>query len=45
MGLIPPYEMAWVVNAVELSLSRLGVRKFDGTASKVFTESFFGVEN
>ena len=42
MGLIPVYEMAWVVNAVELALSRLGRRKYDGTANKVFSEAFFG---
>jgi len=45
MGLIPPYEMAWVVNAVELALSRLGRRSYDGTANKIFNETFFGVEN
>jgi len=45
MGLIPAYEMAWVVNAVELSLSRLGRRTYDGTANKVFNEIFFGVES
>jgi len=45
MGLIPVYEMAWVVNSVELALSRLGRRKYDGTANKVFNEVFFGVEN
>ena len=45
MGLIPPYEMAWVVNSVELALSRLGHRQYDGTANKVFNETFFGVEN
>jgi len=45
MGLIPPYEMAWVVNSVELALSRLGRRNYDGTANRVFNETFFGVEN
>ncbi|MBC8237623.1 MAG: alanine--glyoxylate aminotransferase family protein [Helicobacteraceae bacterium] len=42
MGLIPNHEMAWVVNAVELALSRLGRREYDGTANKVFNEAFFG---
>ena len=42
MGFIPNYEMAWVLNAIELSLSRLGRRKYDGTANKIFSEAFFG---
>jgi len=42
MGLIPNHEIAWVVNAIELSLSRLGRREYDGTANKVFNEAFFG---
>jgi len=41
MGLIPTYEMAWVVNAVELSLAKLGRRTYDATASKVFNETIF----
>jgi len=43
MGLIAIYEMAWVVNAVELSLAKLGRRKYDGTASRVFNETIFGL--
>ena len=41
MGLIPTYEMVWVVNAVELALAKLGRRDFDGTASRVFNEEYF----
>jgi len=41
MGLIPIHEMAWVLNAVELALSRLGRRVYDGTANKIFSEAFF----
>jgi aspartate aminotransferase-like enzyme len=41
MGLIPVYESAWVVNAIELALADLGRRAFDGTASKVFNENYF----
>ena len=41
MGLIEPYEMVWVVNAVELALAKLGRRAFDGTASRVFTQEYF----
>ncbi len=43
MGLIKPYEMAWVVNAVEVALDQLGRRTYDGTAGKVFNEIFFGL--
>ena len=41
MGLIPNYEMAWVVNSVELALSELGRRAYSGTANKVFNEILF----
>lgn len=41
MGLIAPYEMVWVVNAVELALAKLGRRDFDGTASRIFNEEYF----
>ena len=42
MGLIPVYEMAWVVNSIELALSKLGRRAYDGTANRVFNEILFG---
>ncbi len=42
MGLIPDYEIAWVVNAVEIVLSKLGRRAYDGTANRVFNETLFG---
>jgi len=45
MGLIPVYEMVWVVNSVELVLNKLARRKYDGTASRVFNEIFFKVGN
>lgn len=41
MGLIAPYEMVAAVNAVELSLAKLGRRTYDGTASRVFNETYF----
>ena len=41
MGLIPDYEAAWVVNAVELTLDILGRRKYDGVANKTFNEILF----
>ena len=44
MGLIENYEMAWVVNAVELALAKLGRRPYDGTANKIFNEITFAME-
>ena len=41
MGLIEPYEMVWVVNAIELALAKLGRREYDGTASRVFNKEYF----
>lgn len=43
MGLISVYEAAWVVNSVELALDKMGRRKYDGTANKVFNEIYFGL--
>ncbi|RAX54442.1 aminotransferase [Helicobacter sp. 16-1353] len=40
MGIIPIYEASWVVNGIELALDELGLRKFDGTANKVFLENY-----
>jgi aspartate aminotransferase-like enzyme len=41
MGLIPVYEAAWVVNAVELALDKLGVRSYDATATTIFNQTFY----
>lgn len=41
MGLIPVYEAAWVVNAVELALDTLGVRTYDATATTTFNKIFY----
>ncbi|MEA1918421.1 MAG: alanine--glyoxylate aminotransferase family protein [Campylobacterota bacterium] len=43
MGLIPTYESAWVVNAVELALDKLGRRNYDATANKIFNQVFFNL--
>ncbi|MBD3824398.1 MAG: alanine--glyoxylate aminotransferase family protein [Epsilonproteobacteria bacterium] len=40
MGLIAPYEMAWVLNSVEMALDKLGRRRYDGTANKIFNEIY-----
>ena len=44
MGLIEDYEMAWVVNSVELALDKLGRRSYDGMANKIFNEITFGMK-
>jgi len=44
MGLISNYEMAWVVNSVEMCLDKLGRRTYDGTANKIFNEIIFKKE-
>ena len=41
MGLIPLYESAWVVNAIELALADIGRRAFDGSANQTFNEVYF----
>lgn len=41
MGLIEIYEMAWVVNALALTLDKLGIRAFDGSANKVFLSEYY----
>lgn len=43
MGFIKPYETAWALNALELTLDELGIRTFDGTASKIFSQVFYGL--
>jgi len=43
MGLIKPFEAAWVVNAVEVALDKLGRRAYDGTAGRIFNEVYFGL--
>ena len=40
MGMIPVYEMAWVVNAIELALDKLNRRPYDGSANKIFSKIF-----
>lgn len=40
MGYIPLHEISFVINAIELTLQTLELRKFDGMANKVFFECF-----
>lgn len=41
MGLIEVYEAAWVINALEIALDRLGLRKFDGAGNRAFMQEFY----
>ncbi len=41
MGFIEMYEIAWVVNSIELTLDLLGRRTYDGTANRVFNLEFY----
>ncbi|MEA3374097.1 MAG: alanine--glyoxylate aminotransferase family protein [Campylobacterota bacterium] len=41
MGLIDPNEITWVVNSIELCLHKMGRRTYDGTANKIYNETFF----
>ncbi len=41
MGLVEDFEASWAVNAIELAYDELGLRKYDGTANKVFAEKMF----
>lgn len=40
MGFIDLHESCWVPNAVELSMDKLGIRSFDGTANKIYLETY-----
>ena len=42
MGIIEVYEAAWVVNAIELALADMGIRRYDGTANMTFNKRYFG---
>jgi len=42
MGLINVYDAAWVVNAIELALDKIGRRTYDGTATKLFSQNYYG---
>lgn len=41
MGLIPLEQSAWVLNAIELGLVRLGLAHFEGKANAVFLKRYF----
>jgi len=39
MGLIEDYKMLWIVNSIEKTLDELNIRKYDGTATKIFSQN------
>jgi len=41
MGFVEDFETSWVLNAIELALDEMKIRKFDSTANKVFLESTY----
>lgn len=41
MGMIPINEALWVINAIELALDKLDIRKFDGKANEVFLKHYY----
>ena len=43
MGLVEPSDTAWSLNALELALDKLGVRKYDGSAVKTFSQIYYEV--
>ncbi|KIM11892.1 MAG: aminotransferase [Sulfuricurvum sp. PC08-66] len=44
MGLIGVNEAAWVVNAIELAMDKLGLRPFDGAASTAFSRTYYDLK-
>lgn len=41
MGYAPVYHGAWAVQAIETALAQMGVRKFDGSAARYFSEVYY----
>lgn len=41
MGFVLPSEIAWSLNAVEIAMDKIGARKYDGAANRVFTETYY----
>jgi aspartate aminotransferase-like enzyme len=39
MGLIEHFEMAWVLNSIEMILEKLNRRPYDATATKIYTKT------
>lgn len=45
MGMVPLSEISWVINAIELSLEKIGRRKFNGFANQIFLEQYYKIKN
>ncbi len=43
MGLIDVSDALWAVNAVEIAMERIGMRKFDGEANRIFVQKYYEV--
>lgn len=41
MGYVEVYHAAWAVEAIEIAMEKLNMRKFDASASKAFAKSFY----
>lgn len=41
MGYVEIYHAAWAVESIEIAMDKLGVRKFDGCASRAFATSYY----
>jgi aspartate aminotransferase-like enzyme len=37
MGIIEENKMLYILNSLELALEELGIRKYDGTAAKIYS--------
>lgn len=46
MGRIPLYKLLWLINAIELILEKLNIRKFNGCSNRIFLDSYYkGISN
>lgn len=41
MGYVEVYHAAWAVEAIEIAMEKLNMRKFDASASKAFAQTYF----
>lgn len=41
MGGIPLYKLLWLINAIELVLNKLNIRKFNGCSNRIFLDSYY----
>lgn len=41
MGYVEVYHAAWAVEAIEIAMEKLNMRKFDASASRAFAQTYF----